>query len=152
MREAKSQRRRRQSETAWTDYALKLVPQDAPRSLGVEVYQAVLDALTPLEPDEPAEITARLVHGAGEEALEPWRRHKEIEKIITEGTNQLPVFARNVLNPTEREPGQYAPESFCAGRPVLGHQTNAHIDQQANNASPKMPATTYCEIICAACL
>lgn len=102
-REAKSQRRRRQWEIGWSDYALKVLPQDVPRSLGLEVHQAVLEALSELGPDQPAEITKRLVHAAVERALDPWRRRKEIDKIIAEASNQLPVFAKSILKPTEWE-------------------------------------------------
>jgi hypothetical protein len=102
-REAKAERRRRQWETTWTEYALNLVPQDAPRGLALEVREAALDLLRPLEPDQPRELTQRLVQAAVEKTLQPWLRTKEIEKAISEARNQLPFFAKGAFKPTEWE-------------------------------------------------
>jgi hypothetical protein len=102
-REAKAERRRRQWETTWTDYAQKRVPRDAPRGLALEVRQSTLDVLTRLQPDEPAEATELLVQATVERTLQPWERTKEIEKAIADASNQLPLLAKSAFQPTEWE-------------------------------------------------
>ncbi len=102
-REAKAERQRRQWETTWTEYALNLVPQDAPRGLALEVREAALDLLRPLEPDQPRELTQRLVQAAVEKTLQPWLRTMEIDKAIAQAANQLPLSARSSFRPTEWE-------------------------------------------------
>jgi hypothetical protein len=102
-REARAERRRRQWEMTWTEYALNLVPQDAPRGLALEVRQAAVDLLRPLEPDQPSQLTERLVQAVAEKTLQPWLRAKEIENAIAEASNQLPFFAKNAYKPTEWE-------------------------------------------------
>jgi hypothetical protein len=99
--EEKAQRRHREWQRAWVEYAIKLVPKDAPRRLALAAQQAALDALTSLQPDESAQITEHLVHAAVENALQPWRYIKEIEKIIVEASDQLPVLAKSFFTPTE---------------------------------------------------
>lgn len=101
--EAEASHRRRQWGTRWTDYALNLVPKDAPRGLELDVHQAAADALTTLDPDQPERIVERIVRAAVDRALEPWKRRKEIEKIIQESVNNLPFAARGLFKPTEWE-------------------------------------------------
>lgn len=86
--------RRRQWEISWTDYALKLVPKDAPRSLELGVHQVVSEELSHLGPDQPERIIRQLVEAAVEKVQEPWKRRKEIEKVIAEAPKQLPAWAQ----------------------------------------------------------
>ena len=93
--EAEAIRRRRQWEIGWTDFALRLLPKDAPQSLELDVHQTVADALAKFDIDQSEQIIERMVRAAVDKAQEPWKRRKEIEKIIEQARNQLPVQARS---------------------------------------------------------
>jgi hypothetical protein len=94
-REAEAQVRRRNWEANWLDYALKLLPSEVPQSLELDVHQAVADLLPRIDADQPHQLTQRLIQAVIEKALQPWHRRKEIEKIIEQASNQLPVYARS---------------------------------------------------------
>jgi hypothetical protein len=93
--ETMARHRRQQWETSWLDYALKSLPSDAPRSLELDVHQVVADLLPKLDAQQPEQLTKRLVQAAIDNALQPWHRHKEIEKIIQQARHQLPALARS---------------------------------------------------------
>jgi hypothetical protein len=94
-REAEAYHRRRQWETSCLDYALKLLPSNVPHSLELDVHQVVADLLPRLDAQQPEQLTKRLIQAAIDKALQPWHKRKEIEKIIEEARNQLPVHVRS---------------------------------------------------------
>ncbi len=55
----------------------------------------VADLLPKLDAHQPEQLTKRLIQAAIDKALQPWHRRKEIEKIIEEARNQLPVQVRS---------------------------------------------------------
>ena len=93
--EAHALDRHRQWVACWLDYALKLLPIDVPHSFELEVHQVVADLLPKLDAQQPEQLTKRLVQAAIDKALQPWHKRKEIEKIIEEARNQLPVLVRS---------------------------------------------------------
>jgi hypothetical protein len=93
--ETEARHRRQEWETFWLDYAFKILPRDLPHSLGLDVHQVVADLLPKLDARQPEQLTKRLIQAASDKALQPWRRRKEIEKIIGEARNQLPALARS---------------------------------------------------------
>jgi excisionase family DNA binding protein len=92
--EAEAIRRRRQWEIGWTDFALRLLPKDAPQSLELDVHQTVADALAKFDPDQSEQIIERMVRAAVDKAQGPWKRRKEIEKAISEAPKVLPAWAQ----------------------------------------------------------
>jgi excisionase family DNA binding protein len=92
--EAESIRQRRQWENTWTDYALKLLPKDVPRSLEIDAHQAVAEALSGFGPDDPQRIIERIIQAAVDKAQEPLKRRNEIEKAIADAPKQLPASAQ----------------------------------------------------------
>ncbi len=92
--EAEAIRRRRQWEIAWTDFALRLLPKDAPQSLELDVHQTVADVLAKFDPDQSEQIIERMVRAAVDKAQEPWKRRKEIEKAISEAPKVLRAWAQ----------------------------------------------------------
>ncbi len=95
---------RRQWVTTWTDYALDLLPKDAPHSVGLEAHQAIAEVLGKLDPDQPGALIRRLMRTAVDKALGPWQRRKETEKTIQQAGEQLPALARGWPNsPSEWE-------------------------------------------------
>jgi excisionase family DNA binding protein len=73
----------------WTQYALNSVPYDARREVEMEVHTTVQEALSVLQPSQPAAITQRLVDAAVQRALGPWTRKQEIERALKAGMNKL---------------------------------------------------------------
>jgi hypothetical protein len=94
-REAEDRDRRREWETHWLEAALKLLPSDVPRSFEPDVHQAVAALLPKLDAQQPEHFTKRLVEAVIDKALQPWRRRKEIEKIIEQARDQLPPLVRS---------------------------------------------------------
>jgi hypothetical protein len=94
-REAEARHCRQQWETSWLDYALKLLPSDVPHSLELDVHRTVAELLPRLDAQQPEQLTKRLIQAAIDKTLQPWHRRKEIEKIIEEARNQLPVQVRS---------------------------------------------------------
>jgi excisionase family DNA binding protein len=74
----------------WTQYALNSLPYDARREVEMEVHTAVQEALSVLQPNQPAVITQRLVDAALHRELKPWTRKQEIERALKAGMNALP--------------------------------------------------------------
>jgi hypothetical protein len=73
----------------WTQYALNSLPHDARREVEMEVHTLVQEALSVLQPSQPAAITQRLVDAAVHRALAPWTRRQEIERALKAGMNRL---------------------------------------------------------------
>lgn len=94
-RGAEAHNRRRQWEVTWLDHALKLLPRDVPPSFELDVRDAVAELLQKLDANEPEQLTKRLIQAAINKALQPWHRQKEIEKIIEQAHDQLPVQVRS---------------------------------------------------------
>ena len=94
-RKSEAHRRRQQWETSWLDYAMKSLPSDVPRSLELDVHQAVSELLAKLDAQQPEPLIQRLIQAAIDKALQPWHKRKEIEKIIEEARNQLPVHVKS---------------------------------------------------------
>jgi hypothetical protein len=57
----------------------------------MEVHTTVQEALSVLQPSQPAAITQRLVDAAVHRALAPWTRKQEIERALKAGMNRLTV-------------------------------------------------------------
>ena len=97
-REAESRQRRQQWEISWLDYALKALPNNAPHHLELDIHHAVVELLPKLDSYQPEQLTRRLIQAAIQKALQPWHRSKEIDNIIDQARNQLPVLVRSWTN------------------------------------------------------
>ena len=97
-RETEAHHRRQQWETSWLDYAMKSLPSDVPSSLELDVHQAIAELLSKLDAQQSEQLTKRLIQAAIDKALQPWHKRKEIEKVIGESRNQLPLQARSWSN------------------------------------------------------
>jgi excisionase family DNA binding protein len=73
----------------WTQYALNSLPYGARREVEMEVHALVQEALSVLQPSQPAAITQRLVDAAVHRALGPWTRKQEMERALQAGMNKL---------------------------------------------------------------
>jgi hypothetical protein len=60
----------------------------------MEVHAMVQEALSVLQPSQPAAITQRLVDAAVHRALGPWTRKQEMERALQAGMNTLPWNVR----------------------------------------------------------
>jgi excisionase family DNA binding protein len=98
-----SEQRRQQWADRWLQYALKAVPSDAPQQITLDVHQMVAEALERLQPSQPEYIVRRVVDAAEEKALAPWKRQKDIRKIIDDAREKLPYGAKGYREPTNWE-------------------------------------------------
>ena len=73
----------------WTQYALNSLPYGVRREVEMEVHTMVQEALSVLQPSQPAAITQRLVDAAVHRALSPWTRKQEMERALKAGMNRL---------------------------------------------------------------
>jgi excisionase family DNA binding protein len=73
----------------WTQYALNSLPYGARQQVEMEVHTLVQEALSVLQPSQPAAITQRLVDAAVHRALSPWTRKQEMERALQAGMNKL---------------------------------------------------------------
>ncbi|HVS87095.1 MAG TPA: hypothetical protein VHF01_02610 [Candidatus Acidoferrum sp.] len=121
-REAEARHRRQQWEICWLDHALKLLPSDVPQGLELDVHQAVAELLPKLDVQQPERLTQRLIQAAIDKALQPWHRRKEIEKIIEQARNQLPVRVRSWSN----TPNEWNSRAMCAAADAI-----AQLDDEA---------------------
>ena len=78
----------------WTQYALNSLPYGARREVEMEVHALLQEALSVLQPSQPAAITQRLVDAAVHRALGPWTRKQEMERALQAGMNKLPWNVR----------------------------------------------------------
>jgi hypothetical protein len=99
-REQEEAEERREWTDQWVASALKAVPKDAPREIGLDVARAAEEILSELTPQQPQSITHGLVLAAIEKALRPWRRQEQIEEIIQLSPKQLPFLAQDYFEPT----------------------------------------------------
>jgi hypothetical protein len=82
--EVAAEQRRQAWKACWVEYALGRIPSNAPESIRLDVYEAVDDTLTNLEPTQPDSLTRRLVDAAVDRALTPWRSAVQKEECIGE--------------------------------------------------------------------
>jgi hypothetical protein len=75
----------------WTEYAISSLPYDARREVEVEVYAAVQEALSALQPRQSDSITLRLVDAAVHRSIAPWTKKQEVERALKAGMNELPL-------------------------------------------------------------
>jgi hypothetical protein len=68
---------RRKWENSCVEYAFECIPGDAPEDLRLPVSEFVREALTPLAPSDPPEVSARLISAAVEKTIRPWRVSRE---------------------------------------------------------------------------
>jgi hypothetical protein len=68
----------------WQQFAMNLVPWEFRDQTENEIYDAVSQVFTKLEPAENRVITERLVRNAVETVLAPLRKHKEIESVLVQ--------------------------------------------------------------------
>ncbi|MBZ5641488.1 MAG: helix-turn-helix domain-containing protein [Acidobacteriia bacterium] len=94
---------RRHWENTWIEYALEIIPEDAPESFRLPVSEFVREALAGLNPNDPEEVTEPLIRAAVDRGLRPWQRSKEIKSAIQEAQNQLPYWAKTYPGPSEWE-------------------------------------------------
>jgi len=83
-----AEQRRQRWAQEWTQYAINSVPWDARQEVEMEVYTAVQEALSLLQPGQQS-VTQRLVDAAVHRALAPWTRKQEMEHALTAGVNRL---------------------------------------------------------------
>jgi len=74
----------------WTQYGLESVPVAARRAVELDVHAAIQQALSGLQPDQPDQITRRLVDAAAQKALGPWQREQNIKRALEVAVNRLP--------------------------------------------------------------
>jgi hypothetical protein len=95
-RQAEAERERRAWAYTWLDYALKSLPQDAPREIGLDVQESVEEALAKLTPEQPQSVVQRLVLAAMDRGLAPWNRRKEIENAVQLARKEVPLVVRTL--------------------------------------------------------
>ena len=78
----REQQRRQRWQSQWIEYALQSLPYDAPDEIKLQVHNQVIETLARLNPTESRRVIEQLVEAATEKALKPWKRQKEIQKII----------------------------------------------------------------------
>ena len=76
------QRRTQRWQSQWVQYALRSMPFFAPKELKLQVNKHVTETLGRLSPSESRQVVRQLVDAATEKALKPWRRQREIRKVI----------------------------------------------------------------------
>ena len=76
-------------------YALRCVPDDAPRDLELDVHGQVANALTALQIDQPEFAVRRVIEAAVEKALIPWRRQAQRRQAIDAAIDCLPFQLRH---------------------------------------------------------
>jgi hypothetical protein len=103
-REAEALHCRREWEARWLDYSLRVVPDDVPHDLELDVHQSVVELLPKLDAHQPEQLIQRLIRAAIDKALHPWHRRKEIQKIIEQARERLPACVKGWSStPTEWE-------------------------------------------------
>ena len=76
------QRRRQGWQSQWIQHALRSMPYDAPEEMKLPVHKQVTETLARLNLTESRRVIRQLVEAATEKALRPWKRQKEIQKVI----------------------------------------------------------------------
>lgn len=94
-RKEQQRQQRREWENAWIAYALRCVPDDAPRDLELDVHGQVTNALTALQIDQPECAVRRVIEAAVEKALIPWRRQAQRRQAIDAAISCLPFQLRH---------------------------------------------------------
>jgi excisionase family DNA binding protein len=98
-RESEAQERERERQRAqwangWMEYGLKLVPENSPLEVALDVRQAIEEVLDNATPFDPQSLLQRLVLAAVETSLGPWKRQQEIERIVQKAREELPFNLR----------------------------------------------------------
>ena len=125
-RQAEAAREHREWSDRWTGYALDSLPNDCPREYRPDVHQEIEAVLATLHPDQPESTVQRIVDGAVEKALRPWKRVKEIEKAIERACDNLP-FGMKYSNEWKHRAARIAREAISNPRSgaALGEMENA---------------------------
>jgi len=95
-----AEREREEWLESWERYALGCLPSDAPPEVKLELHQAVRERLQRLQPIPESDVTYKLVDALTAKALAPWRKRKEVERVIEDAVNRLPSGARSYFKPT----------------------------------------------------
>ncbi len=92
--EVQSQKRRREWRDEWITYGLNSAPWGTPKEAEILIHEAIEDALSKLDPDQPVHLVRRLVDGAVEKGLAPWRQAESREKALEAALDRLPWAAK----------------------------------------------------------
>jgi excisionase family DNA binding protein len=86
-----AERTRQQWEVRWTRFAMDQTPPYAASSENrLEVYQSVQKTLSELQAWQPDEIVERVIMGAVDKALAPWKRQQDRQNAIERACSTLP--------------------------------------------------------------
>jgi len=85
-----AERKRTEWRRGWIEYALRSRPWDAPKEYELDIGEEVGAELDKHGPDEPDHIIRRLVDGAIDRALRPWRQCKENEEAVQDACRSAP--------------------------------------------------------------
>lgn len=96
-----AQRERRTWESEITNAALGLLPRDVPADVKAAVIESIHGALESSGPGHTQRLIAIAVSGAIDRALKPWRRDKEIKRVIRDAEWSLPSDMRGLGSPTQ---------------------------------------------------
>jgi len=130
--EVAAEQRRQAWKAYWVGYALGRIPSNAPESVRLDVYQAVDDTLTNLEPTQPGSLTQRLVEAAIDRALAPWRSAVQKEACIREACEDWNL-AWDMKHDRAWKARMYEAASAAVGRLRAGASL-AEVDAAARQA------------------
>lgn len=82
--------RRKKFYSDWLEYALRQKPYGAPTEVELDIHEQVLAALAKVDSNEREFIVRRLVDGAVERALKPWKTGETKRAAIEDALSQLP--------------------------------------------------------------
>jgi excisionase family DNA binding protein len=87
-----AERARQQWEVNWTRFALdRMTPNVVSAEDRLKVYQSVQKTLSMLQLWQPDEIVERVITGAVDKALAPWKRRQEYQSAIERACSTLPA-------------------------------------------------------------
>lgn len=103
--QAQAERQHRKWVEQWAEFAVRSLPQSAPGEMQLAVHEAVEATLSKLAlgREQPQGVVQRVVVAAVHEALELWKRKKEVQRAVEEARKQLPALAQYFFEPTEWE-------------------------------------------------
>jgi excisionase family DNA binding protein len=90
MEASQDEQRRREWADRWIQYALDSLPHNVPKEIALDVHAAVREALADLQPSQSKQLIERLVNGAVERALGPWKGKEDISRAIKAAHDRLP--------------------------------------------------------------
>jgi hypothetical protein len=94
-------RAREQWHHRWLEWALETLPWGVPDEYRLEVRQEVEKTLESLQPQTPESLTRKLLEGAVQKGLRPWRNAKDVERVLESALGMLPWSARSFSQPTK---------------------------------------------------